>query len=213
MSVVRPLAPDTASARGLACCHVCLKLGPSSADSCELCGASLHVRLPDSRQRTIALTFTAALLYIPANVLPIMTTLQFGNATESTIIGGIVLLIHHGSYPVAAVIFVASVIVPIAKLLSLSWLSWSIAGPQGGANRQRTRLYRATELIGKWSMTDVFVVAVLVALIQLGGLLVISPGPAAIAFASMVIVTMLAAETFDPRLIWDQEEKKTWLKE
>ena len=205
---MRPLAPDTATARGLACCHVCLKLSPSAAHSCALCGASLHVRLPDSRQRTLALTITAALLYIPANVMPIMTTVQLGNATESTIVGGILLLIQHGSYPVAAVIFVASVIVPIAKLLSLAWLSWSISGTHGVAHRQRTRLYRMTEMIGKWSMTDVFVVSVLVALIQLGGLLAIRPGPAALAFGAMVIVTMLAAESFDPRLIWDQEETR-----
>jgi len=199
---------DTAIGRGLACCHVCLKLSPRASHACGLCGAALHVRLPDSRQRTVALTITAALLYIPANVLPIMTTVQLGNAIDSTILGGILLLIHHGSYPVAAVIFIASVIVPIAKLLALAWLSWSISGGQGTAHRQRTRLYRVTELIGKWSMTDVFVVAVLVALIHLGGLLVIRPGPAAVAFASMVIVTMLAAESFDPRLIWDQEEKR-----
>lgn len=205
---MRPLASDTASARGLACCHVCLKLNPSAENSCELCGASLHIRLPDSRQRTLALTITAALLYIPANVMPIMTTVQLGNATESTIVGGILLLIHHRSYPIAAVIFVASVIVPIAKLLSLAWLSWSISGTHGVAHRQRTRLYRMTEVIGKWSMTDVFVVSVLVALIQLGGLLVIRPGPAALAFGAMVIVTMLAAESFDPRLIWDQEERR-----
>ena len=206
MSGVNSPAPETAASRGLACCHVCLKLSPSTAHSCGLCGASLHTRLPDSRQRTIALKITAALLYIPANVLPIMSTVQLGNATDSTIIGGILLLIHHGSYPVAAVIFVASVIIPIAKLFALTWLSWSISGTHGVAHRQRTRLYRATELIGKWSMTDVFVVSVLVALIQLGGLLVITPGPAALAFGAMVIVTMLAAESFDPRLIWDQEE-------
>lgn len=200
--------PNTAIARGLACCHVCLKLSPRASQSCALCGTSLHIRVPESRQRTLALTITAALLYIPANVMPIMTTVQLGNATDSTILGGILLLIHHGSYPVAAVIFIASVIVPIAKLLSLAWLSWSISGAHGAAHYQRTRLYRVTEVIGKWSMTDVFVVAVLVALIHLGGLLVIRPGPAAVAFGSMVIVTMLAAESFDPRLIWDQEEKR-----
>ena len=171
-----------------------------------LCGARLHTRFPDSRQRTIALTATGALLYIPANLLPIMTTIQLGDPTESTILGGILLLIHYGSYPIAAVIFVASVIVPIAKLLALGWLSCSISGEQGTGHRQRTRLYRMTELIGKWSMTDVFVVSVLVALIQMGGLLEIRPGPAAIAFGVMVVVTMLAAQSFDPRLIWDQEE-------
>ena len=203
---MNPGAAETAAGRGLASCHTCLKLSPSTEDACSRCGAHLHTRFPDSRQRTIALTATGALLYIPANLLPIMTTVQLGDPTESTILGGILLLIHHGSYPIAAIIFVASVMVPIAKLLALGWLSWSISGDRGTGHRQRTRLYRMTELIGKWSMTDVFVVAVLVALIQMGGLLEIRPGSAAIAFGVMVIVTMLAAESFDPRLIWDQEE-------
>lgn len=194
----------TAAAHGLACCHVCLKLAPASLHRCPCCGASMHLRLPDSLQRTVALLITASLLYIPANVLPIMTTNQLGSETESTILGGVALLIHHGSYPIAAVIFVASVLVPIGKLLALSWLCWSVARRHPTSHRQRTRLYRATELVGKWSMTDVFVVAILVALIQLGGLLRITAGTAAIAFGGVVIVTMLAAESFDPRLIWDQ---------
>jgi paraquat-inducible protein A len=163
----------------------------------------LHLRKPASLQRTVALIVTASLLYIPANVLPIMTTSQLGRPIESTILGGVVLLIHHGSYPVAAVIFIASVMVPIGKLLSLSWLCWSVAKRPDASNRDRTRLYRVTELVGKWSMTDVFVVAILVALIQLGGLLRITAGSAAIAFGGVVIVTMLAAESFDSRLIWD----------
>lgn len=194
----------TAAAEGLACCHVCCKLAPESLHRCPLCGASLHLRKPDSLQRTIALVVTASLLYIPANLLPIMTTNQLGRPIDSTILGGVVLLIHHGSYPIAAVIFIASVLVPTSKLLALSWLCWSVSRRHATSHKQRTRLYRATELVGKWSMTDVFVVAILVALIQLGGLLRITAGPAAIAFGGVVIVTMLAAESFDPRLIWDQ---------
>jgi paraquat-inducible protein A len=147
---------------------------------------------------------TAALLYIPANVLPIMTTTQLGSAEDSTILGGVIVLLHHGDLPIAVVIFVASVLVPISKLLSLSWLCWSVARRHPTSHHQRARLFRATELVGKWSMTDVFVVAILVALIQLGGLLVIRPGAAAMAFGGVVITTMLAAESFDPRLIWDQ---------
>jgi paraquat-inducible protein A len=194
----------SAAAEGLACCHVCCKLAPESLHRCPLCGASLHLRKPDSLQRTIALVVTASLLYIPANLLPIMTTNQLGRPIDSTILGGVVLLIHHGSYPIAAVIFIASVLVPTSKLLALSWLCWSVSRRHATSHKQRTRLYRATELVGKWSMTDVFVVAILVALIQLGGLLRITAGPAAIAFGGVVIVTMLAAESFDPRLIWDQ---------
>jgi len=194
----------TAAAEGLACCHVCCKLAPVSLHHCPLCGASLHLRKSSSLQVTLALVMTSWLLYIPANVLPIMTTDQLGSATDSTILGGVVLLVHHGSYPIAAVIFIASVMVPISKLLALSWLCWSVARRHPTSHQERTRLYRATELVGKWSMTDVFVVAILVALIQLGGVLRITAGNAAIAFGGVVIVTMLAAESFDPRLIWDQ---------
>jgi paraquat-inducible protein A len=174
---------------------------------CPLCGAALHVRMTDSLQKTIALVITATILYIPANVLPIMTTTQLGTPIDSTILGGVVLLIHHESYPIAAVIFIASVMVPSGKLLAICWLCWSVSRRQQTSLEQRTKLYRMTEFVGKWSMTDVFVVAILVALIQLGGLLNITAGPAAIAFGGVVIVTMLAAESFDPRLIWDQVEE------
>ena len=197
-------AAGTAAAEGLATCHVCFKVAPESLHRCPRCRAALHLRKPDSLQRTVALVVTASLLYIPANVLPIMTTDQLGRAIDSTILGGVVLLIHHGDYPIAAVIFIASVMVPVSKLLALSWLCWSVTRRQPTSRHQRARLYRATELVGKWSMTDVFVVAILVALIQLGGLLVITPGTAALAFGGVVVVTMLAAHAFDPRLIWDQ---------
>lgn len=194
----------TAAAEGLACCHVCFKVAPEALHRCPRCGAPLHLRKPDSLQRTVALIITASLLYIPANLLPIMTTAQLGRTIDSTIIGGVILLAHHGDYPIAAVIFIASVLVPLSKLFALSWLCWSVARRQPTSHHERTRLYRAAELVGKWSMTDVFVVAILVALIQLGGLLLITPGAAALAFGGVVIVTMLAAHAFDPRLIWDQ---------
>ncbi len=201
---MREFPSGTAAAAGLACCHVCCKVASESLHRCPRCGAPLHLRMPDSLQRTVALLFTASLLYIPANVLPIMTTEQLGRPSDNTILGGVVVLIHHGDYPIAAVIFVASVLVPLSKLFAIGWLCWSVSRRQQRSPRERTQLYRATELIGKWSMTDVFVVALLVALVQLGGLLSIRPGPAAIAFGGVVIVTMLAAESFDPRLIWDQ---------
>ena len=194
----------TAAAQGLACCHVCLKVAPESLHRCPRCRAPLHLREPNSLQRTLALLATASLLYIPANVLPIMTTEQLGRAMDSTIIGGVVVLIHHGDYPIAAVIFIASVLVPLSKLFALGWLCWSVSRGQPSSPHERSRLYRAAELVGKWSMTDVFVVSILVALINLGGLLVITPGAAALAFGGVVIVTMLAAHAFDPRLIWDQ---------
>jgi paraquat-inducible protein A len=194
----------TAASQGLATCHTCYKLAPASGHKCPRCGSGLHLRRADSVQRTVALVITATLLYIPANVLPIMTTTMLGTAEPSTILGGVVLLIHHGSYPIAAVIFIASVMVPTGKLIALSWLCWSVAREQKTSRQQRTRMYRVVEFVGKWSMTDVFVVAILVALIQLGGLLSITAGSAAIAFGGVVVFTILAAESFDPRLIWDR---------
>jgi paraquat-inducible protein A len=195
---------SSAAAHGLACCHACHKTAPVSLHVCPRCGAALHLRTPDSIQRTVALVFAAIVLYIPANVLPIMTTDQLGRSVDSTILGGVVLLVHHGSYPIAAVIFVASVLVPTGKLIALLWLSWSVVRGHQSSHRQRASLYRVTEFIGRWSMVDVFVVMVLVALIHLGGLMQVHPGVAAIAFACVVIVTMIAAESFDPRLMWDQ---------
>lgn len=151
----------------------------------------------------MALLIAAAVLYVPANVFPIMTTDQFGRSEDSTIIGGVILLWNMGSYPVAMVILIASVLVPIGKILSVAALCWTIGRPSGVPARDRTRLYRITEFIGKWSMVDVFVVSILVALIQITGIIVIRPGGAALAFAGVVVLTMLAAQSFDPRLIWD----------
>lgn len=199
-------APMTAALRGLSSCHLCLKLLSSELRHCPRCGARAHLRKPDSLQRTLALLVTASILYIPANILPIMITDQLGNSIESTILGGVVLLIELGSLPIAAVIFIASMMIPLSKLLVLFYLCWSVRRGLPSTVRQRTLVYRAAEFIGKWSMIDVFVVAILVALIHLSDLLVIRPGAATIAFAAVVIVSMLAAESFDPRIMWDQME-------
>ena len=155
----------------------------------------------------MALLITAVLLYIPANVLPMMITDAFGNATASTILGGVVLLIDMGSAPIAAVIFIASVMVPVGKIIAMFYLCWCISRGRPINPRQRTVMYRITEQIGKWSMIDVFVVSILVALVHLEGLLVILPGAAAISFCGVVIVTIVAAESFDSRVIWDRQEQ------
>ncbi len=199
--------PATAAERGLASCHLCLKLASKDLHQCPRCGSALHLRKSASLQRTLALLITAVVLYLPANILPIMVTDQLGNSTESTILGGVVLLIQLDSIPIAVVIFIASVMVPLGKMLVMFYLCWSVSHGPPVSQRQRTVLYRITEFIGKWSMLDVFVVAILVALVNLGGLLVIRPGGAALAFAGVVMVTMVAAESFDPRLMWDQMEK------
>ncbi len=195
-----------AAARSLASCHVCMKLADADLGHCPRCHSALHLRKTDSLQRTLALLVTASILYIPANVLPIMYTESLGKVTASTIMGGVIVLIKLGSYPIAAVIFIASVCVPLGKLAIMYYLCWTVGSGRLGSERQRTVLYRITELIGKWSMIDVFVVAVLVALIQLKGLIVFEPGAAALSFAGVVIVTMFAAEGFDPRLMWDLAE-------
>ena len=153
-------------------------------------------------QRTWALLVTAFLLYIPANVLPIMHMELFGKNEPNTILGGVLSLWESKSYPVAIIIFTASIIVPVLKIGILGWLNYSVQ--QGGIRsvNKRMTMYRFTEWIGRWSMIDVFVVAILVALIQLGNTLNVLPGPAALAFCGVVFITMIAAMTFDTRLIW-----------
>jgi paraquat-inducible protein A len=197
---------SSAAAQGMAGCHVCTCMAPVAARRCPRCGSSLHLRVHHSVQTTLALVTTAALLYIPANLLPILHTEQLGTSSPGTIIGGVVFLWHHGSYPVAIVIFAASVVVPLAKILVLYWLCWTVLRGETANPRERTVLYRVTEIVGRWSMVDVFVVAILVALVQLTGLISFKPGTAAVAFAGVVIVTIVAAERFDPRLIWDNLE-------
>ncbi|MGI9304170.1 MAG: paraquat-inducible protein A [Gammaproteobacteria bacterium] len=194
---------NSAAAQNLAACHTCGKLSGLELGHCPRCGSSLHLRTPNSLQKTLALLITACILFIPANVLPIMYTEQLGRVTASTIVGGVVTLWEHGSYPIALVIFIASVLIPLAKIIVMFWLCWSVSSHSQAEPAQRTLLYRITEFVGRWSMIDVFVVAILVALIQLAGLLVIRPGTAALAFAGVVMVTMVAAASFDSRLIWD----------
>ena len=193
----------TAASRDLAACHLCCKLAPVELHECPRCGSPMHLRKSDSIQRTLALLITACVLYIPANIYPIMYTDQLGSTEASTIIGGVILLIELGSVPVAAVIFIFSVMVPSGKLMAMFYLVWTVENHSPLDAKQRSVMYRVTEFIGKWSMIDVFVVAILGALVHLGGLLVIRPGIAALAFAGVVIVTMIAAESFDSRLIWD----------
>jgi paraquat-inducible protein A len=145
---------------------------------------------------------TAAILYFPANFFPITYTRFLGRETESTILGGVVTLWEHGDRPIALIIFVASILVPLSKMIVLSWMCLSVQLGSNFALRQKTKLYRVTEFVGRWSMIDVFVVAILVALVQVGNIMSIRPGIAVVAFAGMVATTMLASLAFDPRLLW-----------
>tara|TARA_R110002073_G_scaffold115988_1_gene254162 strand:+ start:2560 stop:3600 length:1041 start_codon:yes stop_codon:yes gene_type:complete len=189
-------------------CHVCTEIVDVSKKVCETCGAHLHLRKKNSVQQTWALLITSVILYLPANLLPIMHTNFLGEETANTILGGVLVLWEHGSYPIALIIFIASVLVPVGKIIALGWLCYSIQTKSKKSCQQKTWLYRVTDLVGRWSMVDVFVVAVLVALIKLGNIMSIYPGWGALAFASMVIATVLAALSFDPRLIWDPINKE-----
>lgn len=159
-----------------------------------------------SIQKTWALILTSVLLYIPANLFPIMNTWFFGQDDPSTIISGVILLWLHGSYPIAIVIFVASIMVPIGKILVLTWLNYSVQTHSRRLDHQRIRMYRVAEFIGRWSMIDIFVVIILVSLVQLGNTMTIVPGVATFALSGVVIMTMLAAMSFEPKLIYNQTE-------
>jgi len=173
---------------------------------CPRCGASLHDRKPDSIARTWALVLAAIIFYIPANVLPITIVISLGKAQSDTIMSGVIYFVQSGMWPIALVIFLASVFVPLLKLLILIFLLISVQRKSSWRQQDRTRLYRITEVIGRWSMVDIFVVTILVALVHLGGLATIHAGPGAIFFGAVVVTTIFAAMSFDPRLIWDTEE-------
>lgn len=191
-------------------CTECHELNRREADSdgqtCTRCGAMVHPRRPNSILRTWALLLTAAILYIPANLLPIMTVSSLGQGDPSTIMSGVIQLVQHGMLPIAAVVFVASILVPTFKLVGIALLLFSVQRHQPLSARQRIIMYRFIEFIGRWSMLDIFVIAILVAVVNFGRLASIEANLGAVAFASVVILTMLAAVTFDPRLIWDNTE-------
>ncbi|AGM45795.1 Intermembrane transport protein PqiA [Aeromonas hydrophila] len=199
---------DEASAMtsGLVGCHICGALSEAGEHSCPRCGGKLHSRKPGGLNRTWALLFTSVILYVPANLYPIMDTVFLGDDSPSTILGGVVLLWAMGSYPIAAVIFIASVVVPLVKILALLWLCYMVQRGHGASPLGKLKLYRMTEFVGRWSMIDVFVVAILAGLIRLDNLMTIYPGPAAVAFAGVVLITMVAAMSFDSRLIWDLQQ-------
>ncbi|MDQ1077887.1 paraquat-inducible protein A [Pseudoroseomonas cervicalis] len=185
-------------------CHCCHRVAPARpGDPCERCGTPLHPRKPRSLQRAWALIIAAAILYVPANYYPVMTIVTLGQGGPHTILGGVVEFVETGFWPLGLIVFLASVAVPMLKLVGLAVMlvcvrrrsAWRLAG--------RTRLYRIIEVLGRWSMIDVFVVAVLIALVRFGVLASINAEIGAACFGAVVILTMLAAEAFDPRLMWD----------
>lgn len=195
---------------GLLVCVECQQLDrylpEQKRQYCRRCGARVWLRRPQSLSKTWALLITAALLYLPANLLPIMTVRSFGQGTPDTIMSGVIALAQHGMLPIAVVVFVASILVPTFKLLGIAILLYSVQRHVPMSARQRVIMFRFIEWIGRWSMLDIFVIAILVGIVNFGSLASVQAGFGAIAFASVVILTMLAALTFDPRLIWDYTE-------
>ena len=193
-------------------CEVCHALvGESIVEQvgyCPRCDNRVHKRKPQSLQKTFAFTLAGALLYVPANLLPIMTMSTITGEREDTIFSGVVALAAHGLWGIATVVFVASLVVPMAKLFIMLYLVWSVSQADTRAMRERLWLFKLTEWVGRWSMVDVFVVTLLTGLVQFGFLGSIVPGIALPPFAAVVVLTMLAAHAFDPRLIWDAAGKQ-----
>jgi paraquat-inducible protein A len=196
----------TAREAGLAGCRTCGKVAPADAGACPRCGSRLAPRTPNSLQRVLALLAVGLMCYLPANLLPMLKTRTFGRETDNTIVGGAIELMHHGAWDIALVIFAASVLIPISKFVVIIYLVLSIRYRVSLSIQARIHLYEIVEFIGRWSMIDVFVVAILTALVQLGFLASINPGTAAVFFALSVAFTMLSAQALDPRLIWDTAE-------
>ncbi|HXV11378.1 MAG TPA: paraquat-inducible protein A [Burkholderiales bacterium] len=197
----------TAASRGFASCHACGLVSrlaaPAYESRCTRCDAVLHVRKPNSIGRTWALIIAAFVLYIPANLLPVTITRSPFGVQSDTIMSGVAYFWNTGSYDLAIIIFTASIFVPLAKLLALSLLTLLAQRHIQWDPLQCTRLYRMVEFIGKWSMLDVFVVALLSTLVDFSTFAAISAGPGAVAFGAVVVITMFAAMTFDPRLLWE----------
>ena len=174
---------------------------------CPRCKAPLHIRKTNSIHRTWALLIASVIIYFPANIFPITLTSAVGHESADTILSGVIYFLFSGSWHIAIVIFVASIIVPLMKMIILFYLLISVHRKSMKKPKDRTRLYHITEAVGRWSMVDVYVVTIMVSLVQLGPLANVAAGPAAVYFAGVVVITMLAAATFDPRLIWDAMEE------
>jgi paraquat-inducible protein A len=202
----------TAARLGLLRCHVCSQLSRAAPNlremHCPRCGAALHFRKPASVSRSWALLIAAVILYVPANMLPMMKTSSLFGSQSDTILSGVVYFWTSGSWYLALIIFFASIMVPLLKMIALALLLTSVQLRSRWQPAQRARLYRLVEFVGRWSMLDIYVVAVIVALVQLKALATIQPGAGAAAFGAVVVLTMFSAMAFDPRLIWDTPEQR-----
>jgi paraquat-inducible protein A len=197
----------TAMQHGMQSCETCGLLSRPFGDEhegrCPRCGEALEFRKPNSLQRTWAFVIAAAICYVPANVLPVLSTTTAAGTESDTILQGVVLLWSPTGWPLSLIVLFASIMIPSAKILAMAYLLITVQRRSLANNRQRIRLYRVVEFIGRWSMVDVFVDTFTAALIQLQPLMSVEPGPGLLFFAAVVVLTMLAVECFDPRLIWD----------
>ncbi len=188
------------------CGHVVAYADHEHGAGCPRCQATLHHRKTNSLSRTWALLIAAAIFYVPANIYPIMTVISFGQGAPDTILSGVIHLIEADQWPIAALVFFASIFVPVLKIGLITFLLISVHMKSAWRPRERTLTYRLTEFIGRWSMIDIFMISILVALVKLEAIATIAAGPGAVAFSAVIILTMLSAMSFDPRLIWDRAE-------
>lgn len=197
----------TAASLGLKACPHCAAVwrGAKDGEACGLCGTRLHVRKPDSLNRTWALLIAACILYIPANLLPIMITKSLFGTQQDTILSGVIYFWVSGAYGLAAIVFIASFLVPLFKLSALMILLISTQRRSTWRQPERVKLYHIIEIIGRWSMLDVFVVSLLTGLVQIQGFAQITAGAGIAAFSGVVVLTMIASLSFDPKLIWDTD--------
>lgn len=194
----------TARARGLVGCRCCGVAVAATTPRCPRCEAPLRGRDPHSLQKVMAWMIAGIIAYIPANTYPMLRTTQAFQTTDATIVGGVVDLVHHHAYAVAAIVFVASVVIPVGKFLAIGYLAWALSRARRVDPHRLHLLYEIVEFIGRWSMIDVFVVAILVALVQFDVVATIQPGIAAVCFALSVVFTMVSAQSFETRAIWDR---------
>lgn len=207
VSRIKEISIKSARNSGLIGCQICGHVAPLGTKRCARCDARLQSRDTHSLQKVWAWMIAGLIAYVPANTYPMLVTTQAFQRQESTIIGGVIDLMGYGSYGVAAIVFVASILIPVGKFLAIGYLAWILRQPHRSDPHLLHGLYEVVEFIGRWSMIDVFVVAILVALVRFGILATINPGIAAVCFALSVVFTMLAAQSFDSRLIWDRIQR------
>jgi paraquat-inducible protein A len=209
MSAIESVQFLSASSLGLLGCSVCGELNRALECECGCwrCGAPLQQRKRESLSRSWAYLLAAAIMYVPANLYPVLRSRTVAGEESHTIMGGVVALWHAGSWPLALLVFFASIVIPLLKLLAMTLLLASVHARSSWRLQERARLFRLLEFVGRWSMLDIFVVAILVALVRLRSLATIDAGPGALAFGAVVVLSMLAAQAFDVRLLWDSASR------